>query len=211
MIWFGGDDRQNGEVPALVQVSDIPKLVIFAIQNITTSVEAAQTLEREQTGQGIETITKKMRLAIVGGVLPIYDPGAFFRIDLGHILENADDSLVRVDDLANWLRIEGIEIGHVMTSDTSVDSQACGHVQTEEPEGLNKEVDPSDLPEELDAANMAFRAVLNGHGEQTATFKKRLITYLKENYSHLKMEAVDRIATVANPDKARGRKTRDTK
>ena len=76
-------------------------------------------------------------------------------------------------------------------------------------QGENSDIDPSDLPEELDAANVAFRAVLNGHGEQAATFKNRLIDYLKTNYPHLKMEAVDRIATVANPDKARGRKKRD--
>ena len=211
LIWFGGDDRQNYEVPALVHVFDIPKLVIFAIQNITTPVEAAQTLEREQTGQAIETLTKKVRLSIVGGVLPIYDPAAFLRIDLSQIPVNVSDCLVRVDDLASWLRTEGIEIGHVITTDTNTDSPTNGHVQTEESKGLNKDVDPLDLPEELDAANMAFRAVLNGYGEQTATFKNRLIEYLKANYSHLKTEAIDRIATVANPDKARGRKTRDTK
>lgn len=76
--------------------------------------------------------------------------------------------------------------------------------------GQGVEVDPLDLPVELDAANMAFRAVLNGHGEPRLTFKNRLIDYLEKNFPDLNNEAVQRIATVANPDKGRGRKKRDT-
>ncbi len=68
------------------------------------------------------------------------------------------------------------------------------------------EIDPADLPIELDAANMAYRAVLNGYGNQSDTFKNRLIDYLQTTYTDLKTEAVQRIATVANPDKATGRK-----
>lgn len=70
------------------------------------------------------------------------------------------------------------------------------------------EIDPSDRPPELDAANMAFRAVTNGYGDQAATFRNRLLTYVREHYPHLKNEAVERIATVANPDKDPGRKGR---
>lgn len=66
--------------------------------------------------------------------------------------------------------------------------------------------DPSDFPEELSIANIAFRAVKNGHGDSSATFRNRLIDYLGKVYPDLKDEAVDRIATVANPDKSRGRK-----
>ncbi len=68
------------------------------------------------------------------------------------------------------------------------------------------DIDPADLPIELDAANMAYRAVLNGYGNQSDTFKNRLIDYLQTTYTDLKTEAVQRIATVANPDKATGRK-----
>lgn len=75
---------------------------------------------------------------------------------------------------------------------------------------LGIDVDPSDLPAELDAANLAFRAVLNGYGEARTTFKNRLIDYIQKNFSNLNNEAVQRIATVANPDKGRGRKKRDT-
>jgi hypothetical protein len=71
------------------------------------------------------------------------------------------------------------------------------------------EIDPLDFPEELDAARMAFWAVKKGHGDKAATFKNRLIDYLEKNYSYLGNEAVQRIATVANPDKARGRKKFD--
>ena len=76
--------------------------------------------------------------------------------------------------------------------------------------GQGVDVDPLDLPVELDAANMAFRAVLNGHGEPTATFRNRLIDYLEKTFVDLNNETVLRIATVANPDKGRGRKKRET-
>lgn len=70
--------------------------------------------------------------------------------------------------------------------------------------------DPFDLPDELSTANIAFRAVKNGYGDQGATFKNRLTEYLKANYLHLKQQAIERIATVANPDKTTGRKNTST-
>ena len=69
------------------------------------------------------------------------------------------------------------------------------------------ELDPSDYPEELDAANMAFRAIKNGEGNPKDTFRKRIVTYLEKNYPNFKPDAVQRIATVANPDKSTGRKS----
>lgn len=80
-----------------------------------------------------------------------------------------------------------------------------GH-QTEQQQ--SPEIDPLDYPEELDAANMAFRAVKNGYGDANQTFRNRLIAYLGEHYKNLVPEAVGRIATVANPDKTAGRKTK---
>lgn len=77
-------------------------------------------------------------------------------------------------------------------------------------ENQNENIDPLDLPEELDTANMAFRALMKGYGDQNATKKTRLIAYLKANYQHLKDGTLERIATVANPDKTRGRKKRNT-
>lgn len=69
------------------------------------------------------------------------------------------------------------------------------------------ELDPSDYPEELDAANMAFRAIKNGEGNPKDTFRKRIVSYLEKNYPNFKPDAVQRIATVANPDKSTGRKS----
>lgn len=74
----------------------------------------------------------------------------------------------------------------------------------------SNDIDPLDLPKELDAANVAYRAVLNGYGNKSATFRNRLIDYLEKNCSELNNEAVQRIATVANPDKGRGRKKRNS-
>ncbi|MBX7229997.1 MAG: hypothetical protein K1X48_10375 [Burkholderiaceae bacterium] len=71
------------------------------------------------------------------------------------------------------------------------------------------DIDPVDQPEELDAANIAFRRVSRGYGDKALTFRNRLLAFLEENYSHLKSEAIERIATVANPDKTRGRKKND--
>lgn len=68
------------------------------------------------------------------------------------------------------------------------------------------DIDPADLPDELYAANNAFRAVTHGHGDPLATFKNRLIGYLEKQFPDLSDDAVKRIATVANPNKAPGRK-----
>ena len=71
---------------------------------------------------------------------------------------------------------------------------------------LESDIDPLDLPEELDAANMAFQAVHKGFGDKKETFKNRVISYLKKYYPRMTSEAMKRIATVVNPDKAPGRK-----
>lgn len=68
------------------------------------------------------------------------------------------------------------------------------------------ELDPSDLPDELFAANLAHRAIKNGYGQRDDTPKKRILAYLNQHYSHLTPDAIKRISTVANPDKRTGRK-----
>lgn len=70
-------------------------------------------------------------------------------------------------------------------------------------------IDPSDLPAELDAANMALRAVTNGYGDQSKKPRIRLVNYLKNHHPELGHEAVERIATVANPVKTPGGMKRD--
>ncbi len=66
------------------------------------------------------------------------------------------------------------------------------------------EIDPADTPAELDAANVAFRAVTNGYGDQSKKPRIRLIKFLKKNYPDFGHEATERIATVANPVKTPG-------
>lgn len=87
----------------------------------------------------------------------------------------------------------------------NADSEALGNPEPT----LQTEIDPGDLPFELDVGRIAFRTVTNGYGSKTATFRNRLIEYLKVHYPKLKYEAVKRIATVANPDKTTGRKKSD--
>lgn len=72
----------------------------------------------------------------------------------------------------------------------------------------DSDLDPTDLPEELDMANMAFRAVFNGYGNPADTFRNRLIKYLNSRLPAQCPTAIKRIATVANPDKERGRPTK---
>lgn len=69
-----------------------------------------------------------------------------------------------------------------------------------------EDLDPGDYPLELDVAKISYRAVLNGYGNHGETFKSRLINYIRASYPTLKNSEVERIATVANPDKERGRK-----
>ena len=67
-------------------------------------------------------------------------------------------------------------------------------------------IEPEDLPWELDLALIAFQAVRNGYGDPSATYRNRLEAYLREYYTSLKNSEIERISTVANPDKERGRK-----
>ena len=207
VIWFGSEEPGDDSMPALIQVLDVPKLIFFAIRDVKTELEAAETLDLESAGQAIETLKKKVCTLIGGGDLAIYDPMLFLRIGISQIPANTSDCLVRLDDLFTWLRTEGVDIGHSLKIYRDADQQTDIEFSTESPAPLRKEIDPMDLPQELDLANMAFRAVMNGYGDQNATPKNRLIDYLSKIYPHLKLEAIRRIATVANPDKARGRKS----
>lgn len=73
------------------------------------------------------------------------------------------------------------------------------------------DIDPADWPDELFAAMTAFRAVTNGYGNSSDTFKNRLTEFLASNFKHLSKEAIGRISTVANIDKSRGRPRSDDK
>jgi hypothetical protein len=100
--------------------------------------------------------------------------------------------------IAKWLKATGLpSVYQFERSGSGTEPLKTAAAETD--------LDPSDLPPELDAAMLAFRAVTNGYGK-AATFRNKLIEYLEEHYPSFGPEAVTRIATVANPDKTTGRK-----
>jgi hypothetical protein len=107
-------------------------------------------------------------------------------------------------EVVNWL------IANNVTSEYQFYKQCDGMADSKALKlplpALPPTVDPEDLPIELDVGRIAFQAVQNGYGNQTATFRNRLVEFIEENYKGLTGETVKRIATVANPDKTTGRK-----
>lgn len=104
-------------------------------------------------------------------------------------------------DVSRWLRDEGVRSAYDFTE--NADNRLTLEFGASE-----DDIDPSDMPEELQAANIAYRAVLNGYGQPGETFRNRLVAYLGERF-RFSDEAVKRIATVANADKTVGRKRRE--
>ena len=116
VIYFGDSEKDHVSMPVLVQAVDLPKLLVFAIQDIKTQDEIAQNLRNKAFQVAIEAMQKKVYLLIGGGVLPAYDPHIFLRIDLSQMATNRDGYLVRLDDVSYWLRTQGIEIGYTVNS-----------------------------------------------------------------------------------------------
>ena len=204
VIYLGASETDHVSMPALVLAADLPKLLVFAIQDI----RAQHELERssKSTAIAIETLQKKVYSLIGSGYLPAYDPDIFFRIDVSEIATNRDGYLVRLDDVSAWLTTQGIEIGYAIgiNENGTWDEDESEVINIGIPEKVSEfDIDPADLPDELHAANIAFRAVTNGHGDPGATFRNRLIGYLKTSFPDLNNETVQRIATVANPNKVR--------
>lgn len=140
----------------------------------------------------------KTALALVGTDRPPTKRGIADLIDFAL----TDNPRVSRAEIARWLAVVGLR--SVYRFDLSPIETQASNVGMEISEV--EAIDPSDLPPELDAANMAFRAITNGYGDQSATARNRLIDYLEKNYPEFKPEQVRRIATVANPDKSTGRK-----
>ncbi len=65
-----------------------------------------------------------------------------------------------------------------------------------------------DLPKELDAANIAYQAVCNGYGDQSAPFAERVKEFIRNNWpvGAFTEEAIKRIGIVANQDTKTGPK-----
>ena len=119
----------------------------------------------------------------------------------------ADKRLIKFENqdferysLARW--ITQIKMKSVYQFDRNLSIKPNADTETD--------IDPADLPDELHAANIAFRAVTNGYGDPLATFRNRLIGYLETHFRALSNDAVKRISTVANPDKTTGRKKATT-
>jgi len=135
--------------------------------------------------------------------LPGTDPQRYeieWRADRSH-LKFSNQKFSR-KQLTGWLKAIGMK--SVYQFALRNDSTTPTAIAQSDPD-----IDPFDLPPELDIANIAWRSVQNGYGLQSDTPRNRLIDYLGKNYKMLKPEAVQRIATVANPDKSPGRKKRD--
>ena len=114
VLYFGGAETDNVSMPALVQAADLPKLLVFAIRDIKTQQEIALCISDKATSTAIESMKKRVYSLITSGVLPAYDPHVFLRIDPNEILPIKDDYLVRLDDVSDWLRMQGIEIGYAI-------------------------------------------------------------------------------------------------
>lgn len=218
IIFFGGVDDDMRSTPALIKVAYLPNLLFFAIHDITKGSDPAHAPSPETTAIAIETTRAKLAVSIRAGILPVYDPVIFLPVSVGQLEADRDDYLVRLDDFSTWCRGQGIEISPFpITEPDDVQNIENENIDLngDEPDlsvryAQKSDIDPADLPDELSAANIAFRAVTNGHGQKSATFKNRLIDYLEKNFTALNNEAVQRIATVANPDKGRGRKKTNT-
>ena len=70
----------------------------------------------------------------------------------------------------------------------------------------NHGIDPDDIPDELAAANIVFRAFKQHAPPSPLTAKQWITARLEKDFDHLTPEQRKRIAIVANPDKTTGRK-----
>jgi hypothetical protein len=120
-------------------------------------------------------------------------------------IEQIDEAVFSREEIHRWL--EAIKVRSIYEFSPSVQApELITDDRTQKVEQAELEIDPSDYPNELDAANMAFRAIAKGYGDQTKTARNRLVDYLNERYPEFRQQQRERIATVANPDKTTGRK-----
>lgn len=118
--------------------------------------------------------------------------------DLGDLIYGLDATM-GIDEVMNTGVVMAVELDRFMASRSWPKAPNIPMETSIEPD-----IDPSDLPAELDAANMAHRAVAKGYGDQSRKPRIRLVDYLKKHHPELSREAVERIATVANPVKTPG-------
>ena len=191
-----------------------------------------QLLSFEDVGEALECTTHAVRLLVVEErslpaivvtldgerkgpygaqkVESIGDDGSVLVLhDNPRRLDRGDRGYLRVERSAldTFMTERSIDRGRVL----AVNEQRDPMVAATDGQGIDDDFDPSDLPDELDCANQAYRAVSIGYGDGYDTFRNRLLAWLAEHRPELGTEARERIATVANPDKAAGRKARKRK
>lgn len=148
-----------------------------------------------------EAFTCEVASALIEGLRPRFHPKGVetivmrMRNDISKGLLKEIDGVIAREEISRWLE----------ASDLPSEYQ-FGKYPIHDVLPIDAAIDPSDLPSELDAANMAFRAVTKGYGDPSETPRNRLVQYLKKHHKDFTSAQVDRIATVANPDKTTGRK-----
>lgn len=139
----------------------------------------------------VSVALKKMWADVDAGV-----PDADFNVLIDDDLPQFETQMFTREAISNWLKAVGMPSQYPFENGP-LNSQEVDH---------QNDFEPTDLPWELDLARIAYRAVKNGYGKPGETFRNRLEEYLRQNYSGLKESEIERISTVANPDKDRGRK-----
>lgn len=124
IIHFGGSDT----MPALIQIADLPRLLVFAIRDIKTNDEAADYLKTSAAKVAVDNLQKKVISLVSGGTLPVYDPEIFLRVELSAITTDKDLYLVRLDDVSAWLQTQGVEVDYCIKFATDHD---CEEAKTE--------------------------------------------------------------------------------
>lgn len=107
----------------------------------------------------------------------------------GKLTLNADGQVDR-GEVVRWLAANGLSSEFKFDLETA--DTGC--------------LDPDELPDELDAANIVFRAYQKRISKSPHTAKQWIANYLEKHFAHFNPEQRKRIAIVANPDKSTGRK-----
>ncbi|OIQ65842.1 hypothetical protein GALL_525960 [mine drainage metagenome] len=211
-IWQSGDNlwQTKTHVRKLEGVWDLPMVggerieVEREYQKLTggpefTAVSKDSVFVKRPDGAFFEIQTSSKPLVEIECAPGYYDSKDFHSVVT---LPKKRVFVIRSNAILDFIKYvnEESSIAEKIIDSSEIDTQ----LSTEE-----SKFDPLDFPEELDAARMAFVVVKSGNGGTGTTFRNKLIDYLKKNYPNLGKDAVSRIATVANPDKTRGRKKFD--
>ncbi len=131
VIYFGDSEADAASMPALIEVRDLPTLLVFAIRDIKTHGDAASELKAPATAKTLETLKKRIDALIENGILPAYDPHVFLRIEPNRLSADRDDCLVRLDDVSAWLKTQGVQVPYSLSSIKTANPDACDAVESD--------------------------------------------------------------------------------